>query len=689
MTEKLRFIFGIHSHQPIGNYDHVIDRLTSTCYLPFLKAVREHPFFKINVHFSGILLVWMDKHRPEVIELLTELVQEGRAEILTGGFYEPVLAAILREDRLRQIEKLQEFIVKKFHYMPKGLWLTERAWEPQVAEDLITAGIKYVVADDRHFLVSGFDRENLHTYYLTEAEGNPLAVFPIDEHLRYLIPFQPPEHLIGYLEWLHRSGHTTAIYIDDGEKFGGWPGTYKWVYEDGWLNQFFEKLKIAAGSFVSMATFSEVMASIPPSGPAYLSISSYREMEEWTLPVAHVERMETLKRRIGNDWKDFSSYIRGGHWRNFFVKYPESNLLHKKMLFLRKLVKEKASDTPEILDHVHAAQCNDAYWHGVFGGLYLPHLRHTLWEHLITAERMMRRQEGLTLDMIDIDFDGRVEVYAHSSTFSAIIKPGCGGQLVEFSDFKTSINLLNTLTRYEESYHTGHTGTASAEGDKIEGVASIHDIKKNSALIGRLEFDSHRRSGMINRFFLVPSKAEAAPPFDEIGNFADRPFSFSVDGPRVTMITEGHILIKGTKYPLSVQKNVIFSEKGDLVVEHELKTTGASNVSCAFGIEWNWFPHLMVTGRGAFEINGKHASFEAPVTYKEVTSVAFKVEEQEAGLIMRFPSPTFVGTYPVYTVYQTEVEFKKVLQAVCIIPFWTMDLKPGEPWKISMQILIN
>jgi hypothetical protein len=295
----------------------------------------------------------------------------------------------------------------------------------------------------------------------------------------------------------------------------------------------------------------------------------------------------------------------------------------------------------------------------------------------------------LTLETIDIDFDGRTEVYAHSSKFSAIIKPGCGGQLVEFSDFKTSINLLNTLTRYKESYHIGHTGAVPAEGNQNEGVISIHEIKKDNIFIGRLEFDHCRRGGMINRFFLLPSEKQENIPFDEIGNFSDRLFSFSVDGPRVTMISKGHILIQGTKYPLSVQKNVIFSEKGNLAVEHELKNIGERDVSCACGIEWNWFPHLMVTGKGTFEINGQHASFEDPTTHKGVISVAFKVEQQETSLIMQFPSPTFVRTYPVYTVYQTEVEFKKVLQAICIMPFWPIDLKPGELWKTNMQILIN
>src|SRR5580692_5539309 len=37
-------------------------------------------------------------------------------------------------------------------------------------------------------------------------------------------------------------------------------------------------------------------------------------------------------------------------------------------------------------DLLHRAQCNDAYWHGIFGGLYAPHLRTELWRELVRAE---------------------------------------------------------------------------------------------------------------------------------------------------------------------------------------------------------------------------------------------------------------------------------------------------------------
>ena len=40
-----------------------------------------------------------------------------------------------------------------------------------------------------------------------------------------------------------------------------------------------------------------------------------------------------------------------------------------------------------MIDHLYRSQCNDAYWHGVFGGLYLNHLREAAYSNLLRAER--------------------------------------------------------------------------------------------------------------------------------------------------------------------------------------------------------------------------------------------------------------------------------------------------------------
>ena len=38
------------------------------------------------------------------------------------------------------------------------------------------------------------------------------------------------------------------------------------------------------------------------------------------------------------------------------------------------------------LDHLYQGQSNDCYWHGLFGGIYISHMRLATHEHLIAAE---------------------------------------------------------------------------------------------------------------------------------------------------------------------------------------------------------------------------------------------------------------------------------------------------------------
>src|SRR6266699_3559882 len=114
--DPVRFVFGVHFHQPVGNFDHVFE-----------------------------------EHLRDV--------------------YRPVLASLTRADRLEQIGWMREAIRRRFGVEATGLWLTERVWEPDLAADLADAGVRYLLVDDRHFLVSGFERDRLHAPFLTESVG--------------------------------------------------------------------------------------------------------------------------------------------------------------------------------------------------------------------------------------------------------------------------------------------------------------------------------------------------------------------------------------------------------------------------------------------------------------------------------------------------------------------------------------
>ena len=48
--------------------------------------------------------------------------------------------------------------------------------------------------------------------------------------------------------------------------------------------------------------------------------------------------------------------------------------------------KKFRSARDEAVTNLLQGQCNDPYWHGIFGGLYSPHLRTAVWRSLIRSE---------------------------------------------------------------------------------------------------------------------------------------------------------------------------------------------------------------------------------------------------------------------------------------------------------------
>ncbi len=478
MTPPIRFVFGLHLHQPVGNFDHVFQQHLDDVYLPFLKAVEDRQFGPIVVHVSGPLIDWLEDHGSHWLDQLGRMASDGRVELLLAGYYEPILAALPREDRLEQIGWMRETLMRRFGVAAQGLWLTERVWEPDLAADLADAGVGAVLVDDRHFLVSGFERQQLHRPWTTEHGGRRLTLVPIDERLRYLVPFQPPADTATYLRRLRSEGQPLAVLADDGEKFGGWPGTREWVYDRGWLANFLTTIGqcIDQGE-VQMSTLAGAVGAVPSGGLAYLPTASYREMEGWALPPLAARRLQSLEQELGDRAQGAEgALIRGSHWRNFLAKYSESNRLHKKMQALSRLC--RARGNPQDVRHsIGRAQCNDAYWHGVFGGLYLPFLRAALWRELARAEAILRANESLTHEVIDLDLDGREELWLHGSACSVLIAPHRGGGIEEYTLFHAGINYADVLTRREEGYHQLATGTVESGDSPSDGAPSIHDLE--------------------------------------------------------------------------------------------------------------------------------------------------------------------------------------------------------------------
>ena len=683
----LPFLFGIHNHQPLGNFDHVISRLTERCYFPFLKATWKNPHFRLSFHTSGILLKWWEEHHPALFELLGKLIDRGQVEPVCGGFFEPILVTIPREDRREQILRHKDYLKRQFGKAPIGLWLTERVWEQSLVEDLVNLGIKYVVVDDRHFIVSGFEKNDLYAYYYTEAEGKRLAVFPIDENLRYAIPFWPVEHLAQYLQEISLKGGQLAIYFDDGEKFGAWPGTYKWVYEEGWLEKFLKALREwKEEGRVEILTFAEALEKTPARGLAYLPTASYAEMEEWALPAPRILELLELEKRLKPEKTRFAPFIRGGHWRNFFVKYPESNHLHKRMYLVSELSREKFS--PEARLDLLAAQCNDAYWHGIFGGLYLPHLRQALWERLLSAEAKLRTGEKPKISIKDLDFDGREEIFFTSEKAVLVFKPHLGAHLVEWSSLPVAHNYQNALTRRFEAYHEA-IRYPEEPPEAEEGVFSIHHLKKRPSeeVLKALSYDWYERQSLIEHFF-DPTKGLSdfvRCDFGEWGDFANQPFHWHHTGREILFFRDGGLYPPGSqRRPLLLRKKVKITRAGRKIsLSYEFEYRATEETRCFFGVEFNLYPPFLASGEGGLQADQKKLPVEEPL---EGQAERFVIKSSAERLVITLPEKARFFLFPVKTVSQSEAGYDLTTQGLALMPFWPFHFSRGMRHQLELSL---
>ena len=714
---KIKFLFGIHCHQPVGNFEHVFDEAYEKSYLPFIQLMDAHPRIKFAIHYSGILYDWFLEKHPEFIDYLKKLVKRGQAEIMTAGYYEPVIPIVPEEDQLGQIARSNEFIKERFGVAPRGMWLTERIWEPHLPKVLAKAGIEYVTVDDQHFISAGVAKDKLLGYYVTEEEGSLLRIFPISKALRYLIPFKLPEETIKYLQSIASpEGNNAAIVADDGEKFGVWPGTHKWVYEEKYLERLLTMLEDNA-DWIEFMTFSEYIESYPALGRIYLPTASYLEMTEWALPTDSGKRLERIMEEIKreNKLEEYTQFFKGGFFRNFLVKYPEANNMHKKMLQVSQRLqmlkkgksligeREREKRLQEAQMELFKGQCNCAYWHGVFGGLYLNYLRHAVYEHLIRSEILMDKyargkDDYSEIAVTDFDKDGRDEVILSNSLLNLYFSPAYGGSLFELDYKPKQFNLINTLARREEVYHDKiRKAVAQSSQGQAPGAASIHDIVKvkEEGLEKALDYDWHRRICLLDHFLGSDADLDgfSRAKHREAGDFTVQPYEFVPKrrGSETSLILRRQG--KVDDLPVKVEKEItIYARQSIVNIAYEITNLSREKLNAWFGPEFNF---SLLAGRSKdryYEVEGADLGDNALAIKGVLEGVrGVKIIDKWKGfsVSLEIDRPAIFWRFPIETVSQSESGYEKTYQSSVVFPSWKFSLEPNQKWSVKIVLRLE
>ncbi len=633
--DSINLLIAVHAHQPVDNFDNVLYQAFERSYIPFFNILSQFPEIKIAFHISGSLLDWTLKNQTDFLNLIKKLVEKGQLELLSAGYYEPILVLLSDRDKKNQIEMYRSKISDIFKIKSRGLWLTERVWEPDLVKPIKRSGIEFVIVDDEHFKRSGLDQESLGGYYITEDKNYSLAIFPSSKFLRYSMPFKSPVESIDYLRLKKEQGITAVSFGDDLEKFGFWPDTYNWVYKEEWLSKFFTLLS-QNSSWLKASHFSDILDSDSPSGRVYLPSASYSEMMEWS----------------------------GGMFRNFLTKYPESNHIQKRMfnisLKLEDLEERSKRVYPQIREKLYKAQNNDVYWHGVFGGLYLTHLRYLAYRYLIDAENDL---DGATktkfplLEQSDIDLDGNEEIIFKDRVYNMYISPDSGGTIIEIDYKPKNMNILNTLTRREELYHQKIHQKIKANDELLasESPSSIHNRATAVAqdFQNELVYDHYRKSAWIDHVYLkseLNKEDFQKNRIKDILNLYDRPYK-----------------CKAKKKGLELSVN---SEKLSLMKSFELNK---NSISFLYDIEHSLGSDLVFSSEFNVLLYSEETSKEGRfLKTKELIleDIWFKLR-----YLFKFSKEVDIFSYPIYTISDSESGLEKSYQGLSINFVWPLDNK--------------
>ncbi len=689
MTAQISLALVLHNHQPVGNFGWVIEDVFEKAYEPMIGALERHPLIRLGLHYSGPLLEWMDANRPEAIHRLRALVDRGQVEIIGGGQYEPILVALPQRDRHGQLSQMREDLERRFGTAPSGAWLAERVWEPSVPFDLAEAGYRYTILDDNHLRSASVAEEDMWGTYTTDDQGRMLTIFGTEKGLRYLIPFRPVEELMHYVgaaaEAGGENGHRLGIMGDDGEKFGAWPGTFEHCWGKGqWVEKCFTALE-QSSDWVTLVTPADWMSRETPIGRIYVPTNSYIEMTEWALPPDDALLFDELLEKATATDSPAARFLRGGLWRNFQARYREINDLHKQMLRVSAGVNTMpAGPTRDAaLDHLYRGQSNDCYWHGLFGGIYIVHMRMATLAELIAAEDLA--SDGAAVcGVADYDLDGLDEVLLGTPGQTVLVDVAEGAGIGSWDLRASRVALCSVLRRRPEAYHKQlrEMEQAKARGQKSGGktLTSLDDevMAKESGLSAALVYDDHeRRSGLVRVM---------AGDGTEIGDFVNGQWELD-------SATDRQLAVERTHGSLTLRKTITLDGgriDPTLTLTVAARNRGGQTIEGTLEVESNF----NLSGGGSnpatyYRWDGGETRHDEPGAAPAGARVLFGSEYEGVDVGVSAEPAADITWYPVETVSNSEAGFERTYQGSCLTSRWPLRLAPGEEKSVQIGFRVT
>ncbi|MDR1956396.1 MAG: DUF1926 domain-containing protein [Treponema sp.] len=653
MNHTLRFILGSHYHIPAGAGDDEFEEAYKTNLKPFVSTLYKYPAIQATLHYSGVLLYWLEKAHPEFFMLLEDLVSRKQVELLGGGFYEPLMPLLPLSDKIGQIELLTTYLRKQFGKRPQGCRLPALAWEPHIVSPLSTCGMGYTFLEERQFNLAGVSPGAIGPC-ITEDQGKLITVFPVSNRLNEAFARKRASLVLEDL--------VQKMLFEPEATIPG-PGHRALP------------LFPMGGEGIVCVFPEQIFTENGPSEAAELKfhrffedLSSFETRIEFTSPGKLFKGLRGLKKiyfPVSQEAGGLSGEPAGTSGvQQCLIDYPEANHIYAKMMFTHVLINQLRGDKSRkriAREELWKAQGLDAFCPGAYGGVCRHSIRKVAYKALLAAEKLTREQGSFIPSVLNFDFDldGEGEYLFRNEYINCYI------QLEGAAVFE--LDYLPKVWNYLDTFSEGSRRTGFA--DHLVSPELTFQDALAGALQGPQDRFSHRYCGA-ERFELVRMDKEHEQVHFRLPVQAGLPY--------------GNVEIEKS---YQVKKDA-------LRVRYVLTNRGTQTETALF------IPSLDLSfpGEGESFVRLAPARSEDATGAKEkktegmlmtgVGELTFQDLKNEVFITLRSDQPFDAWIMPIRTCCRVQGVLRRMYQSTCIMPIKPVRIEPGKRFETEVCLTI-
>jgi len=634
---KISLVLGSHAHVPYGAETSEFEKVYTGLLRPFVSGLYKYPQIQAALHYSGVLLHWVERSHPELLMLIEDMVARKQVEMLGGGFYEPMLPIIPLQDKIGQIELLTTYLRRQFGKRPQGCWLPAFVWEQGLVSPLSACGMNFTFLGERQFALAG---GNEYTPCICEDQGKLLTVFPV---------LQSPE---AALAGKGISALLSGLLENCGKRYP-------------------EKTELVVALFPSTVSVGKNESAENAWGRFFEEISRCESYAETVIPGKLIRDLNGLQKLYIPDSSDTANGIPP---RRFTIAYPEAGGIHAKMVFTNVLINQLRGDKSRKLsahEELWKAQSGDLFRFTGAQGLHNHSLRNAAYSALLGAEQISREKSKFVPSLVPFDFnmdgvqewlfqDTRINCYVQSTgggIFELDYLPKtwnyldtCGGRFA-FAD-----RLLPPALKVENLKYGAIDGARLCSGESYEPVELDKVRRKLRLLLHRLPSLEEAASSLKTESSRKKSSSlKAAFPFGNIE--IEKTYSLKKDAVCAGYIFTNCGTVKET-FQFAPEIDLAFPGEGDAFTRFFVCKSVQTDTALAQ-------PLLRaIDGLKIHDIKN-----EVQINLAANRSFDGKISP------VRVPDGTAGGALGA-----------ELYQTLCIMPLFPVSLEPGEKWELEFTL---